>query len=195
MFRIKKIAELTRLYLQMIIKEGDQVVDATAGNGFDTLYLAGIVGKSGHVYAFDIQSEALAITQKKLIATDLADRVTLINDGHEKLDLYVKVQVTAVIYNLGYRPGGCREKTTKQATTIKSLSKALLMLKNKGLAVLVIYPGHGEGKIEKDQLLKYCGRLSPREYNVLHLYLANQPNEPPELLVIQRNNFGITGDA
>ncbi len=195
MLKIRKITELAHHYLQLNVREGDRVIDATAGNGIDTLFLAGIVGKSGHVYAFDIQSEALAATEKKLTENRLKGRVTLINDGHEKLDLYVRDQIAAVIYNLGYLPGGNKDKTTKHETTISSLGIALRLLKNEGLAVLVLYPGHGEGKTEKSQLIKYCDQLSPREYNVLHLRLINQPNEPPELLVIQRNLFSKTADV
>ncbi len=195
MLKIRKITELAHHYLQLSVREGDRVIDATAGNGIDTLFLAGIVGKSGHVYAFDVQSEALAATEKKLMENHLKDRVTLINDGHENLELYVRDQVAAVIYNLGYLPGGNKDKTTKHETTISSLGKALRLLKNEGLAVLALYPGHGEGKTEQGQLIKYCGRLSPREYNVLYLHLVNQPNEPPELLVIQRNLFSKTADA
>lgn len=35
------------------VQEGDAVVDATAGNGRDTLWLAKAVGPQGSVYAFD----------------------------------------------------------------------------------------------------------------------------------------------
>lgn len=34
---------------------GDTVVDATCGNGYDTLFLASLVGPHGRVFAFDIQ--------------------------------------------------------------------------------------------------------------------------------------------
>jgi len=195
MLRIRKITELAHLYLRLNVKEGEQVIDATAGNGFDTLFLADLVGKSGQVYAFDIQSEALAITKHKLNEHGIDDRVTLICDGHEKIDLYIQNKVAAVIYNLGFLPGGDRDITTRSETTLNSLSKALPLLKNGGLAVLVLYPGHGEGKTERDHLLKYCYKLLPHDYSVLHLRLINQPNEPPELLVIQRNLFGMPGDA
>jgi tRNA1(Val) A37 N6-methylase TrmN6 len=195
MLRIRKITELAHLYLRLNVSEGDRVVDATAGNGLDTFFLASLVGTQGHVYAFDIQSEALAITKNKLSESGLCDRVSLICDGHEKLDLYVKEPVAAIIYNLGFLPGGDRDKTTKAETTLSSLGKALSLLKNRGLAVLVLYPGHREGKTEKDLLLKYCRKLSPRAYNVLNLTLINQPNEPPELVVIQRNLFSPIGDA
>lgn len=195
MLRIRKITELAHLYLQQTINDGDRVVDATAGNGLDTLFLAGLVGTKGHVYAFDIQSEALTITKNKLSESGFGERVTLICDGHEKLDFYIKEQVAAVIYNLGFLPGGDRDKTTRTETTLSSLGKALPLLKEGGLVVLVLYPGHREGKNEKDLLLKYCCKLSPRAYNVLYLRLINQPNDPPELVVIQRNLFSLTSDA
>ena len=40
------------------IHKGDLVVDATAGNGYDTLFLARAVGPSGTVFAFDRQVSA-----------------------------------------------------------------------------------------------------------------------------------------
>ncbi len=38
-----------------VVQAGDTVVDATAGNGHDTLFLAKLVGPSGAVYAIDVQ--------------------------------------------------------------------------------------------------------------------------------------------
>ncbi len=37
------------------VRTGDVVVDATCGNGLDSLWLARAVGRSGKLYAFDIQ--------------------------------------------------------------------------------------------------------------------------------------------
>ena len=37
------------------VRTGDVVVDATCGNGLDSLWLARTVGRSGKLYAFDIQ--------------------------------------------------------------------------------------------------------------------------------------------
>ncbi len=45
---------------------GDCVVDATAGNGSDTLFLAQSVGPRGRVFAFDVQAEALENTRRRL---------------------------------------------------------------------------------------------------------------------------------
>jgi len=45
---------------------GEVVIDATAGNGHDTLFLAQQVGASGTVYSFDVQEEAIRITGSRL---------------------------------------------------------------------------------------------------------------------------------
>ena len=64
-------------------------IDGTAGNGYDTLFLAEIVGKSGHVYSFDVQEEAIQSTQTKLKEADI-NHVTLIHDGHQHVLNYVQ---------------------------------------------------------------------------------------------------------
>ena len=44
--------------------EGDICIDATAGNGHDTLLLAELVGASGSIIAFDIQEQAVQETKR-----------------------------------------------------------------------------------------------------------------------------------
>lgn len=48
---------------------GDTVIDATAGNGHDTVFLAQLVGRQGRVWAFDVQSSALAFNAGKTSTT------------------------------------------------------------------------------------------------------------------------------
>ena len=48
------------------VKEGDLCIDATMGNGNDTLLLSRLCGEKGHVLAFDIQEIALANTRERL---------------------------------------------------------------------------------------------------------------------------------
>ena len=87
---ITKITDINKLFLEKIINKGDIVIDATMGNGYDTMYLANIVGENGFVYSFDIQEEAIKSTKKKLEKENLCDRVKLILDGHENMDKYVE---------------------------------------------------------------------------------------------------------
>ena len=62
---INKVTEVNKIYLENIINEDDVVIDATMGNGYDTVYLAKKVGPKGKVYAFDVQEEAIKSTSKK----------------------------------------------------------------------------------------------------------------------------------
>ncbi|KNY25363.1 rRNA methylase [Pseudobacteroides cellulosolvens ATCC 35603 = DSM 2933] len=91
--------------VDMVVKEGDTVVDATAGNGNDTVFLAKLVGEKGKVYAFDIQEMALQKTREKLVSQGLTQRVELIRDGHENMSKYISEPVSVVMFNLGYLPG------------------------------------------------------------------------------------------
>ena len=79
---INKITEVNKIFLDKIVQKGDVVIDATMGNGYDTIYLGNLVGENGKVYAFDVQEEAIKSTKKKVERDNLTDRVELILDGH-----------------------------------------------------------------------------------------------------------------
>lgn len=189
MFALQKVTDMSHRYLDLVISPGDQVIDATAGNGYDTEYLAQKVGPQGHVYAFDIQTEALTRTAERLRKSALYERVTLIKSGHEKLTDYITEPVVAVTYNLGYLPGGDLRLVTKVQTTIESLSQALSLLNMGGIITITMYPGHEEGNYEKLKLIPYCKKLSTKEFTVLHLELLNRQKQPPELIIVQKQYF------
>ncbi len=180
-------------YLTMAISEGDIAVDATAGNGRDTLFLATKVGPAGQVFAFDIQEEALITTRELLSKKGLLKRVTLVSDNHENLRDYVKRPVSAFIYNLGYLPGGDHELTTEPASVLNSLREALLLVKPGGIISMVFYPGHDQGKLEKNAILPFCRKLPSSYFAVLYSRIINQEHDPPELMVIQKNHFPAEG--
>ena len=83
------LTALAQQHLSEVIQAGDIVVDATIGNGEDTLFLAKSVGKHGSVFGFDIQTLALRITAEKLEQRGLSDRVRLVHKGHEYLGQYL----------------------------------------------------------------------------------------------------------
>ena len=70
-YELKSARYLARDALLQAVNAGDTVVDATMGNGHDTLFLAELVGPEGHVCAFDIQESALEST-RALLAGGLA---------------------------------------------------------------------------------------------------------------------------
>ena len=160
------------------------IVDATCGNGYDTVFLSKKLNKNGKMYAFDIQKSAIEKTKSKF--QDKNVNIEFINDGHEKLDKYIKENIDCIIYNLGYLPGSSKNIITKKETTIKSLELAVDMLANNGLIVIVIYSEHQGGEQEKDAVLDFTSKLNYKKYNVLHYNFINQKMNPPEVVVINK---------
>ena len=189
MFALDRITLLAHAYLDMVLQDGDTVVDATTGNGHDTLYLAQKVGSQGKVYAFDIQGNALAHTASLLDEGKLSNRVTLINESHSSISKHVKGPLAAAVYNLGYLPGGDHSIVTTAQTTCESIKQALVLLKPGGLITITLYPGHPEGRREKEKLISFCENLSPSKYTALHTERLNRQTMPPELLIIQKSIF------
>ncbi|MCY6957806.1 tRNA (mnm(5)s(2)U34)-methyltransferase [Clostridium brassicae] len=168
------------------VMKGDIVVDATMGNGNDTVFLAKLVGENGKVYAFDIQKDALENTKEKIIKQNLDKQVQLIKDGHENIDRYVKEEVQLVMFNLGYLPGKDKKVTTKANTTLVAIEKSLNILRKNGVVILIIYHGHEEGKKEKILIEDYIKNLGQKDFNVIELSFVNQINNPPILIAIEK---------
>jgi predicted methyltransferase len=168
------------------VKEGDTVIDATAGNGGDTLFLAELVGAKGRVYAFDIQQIALNITQQKLISAGLDNRVTLVADGHQNMDRYVAQKVKAVMFNLGYLPGGHHSIGTRGESTAEALNKAMQLLEVNGLITVVVYYGGDSGFDEKDSIMEYIKYIDHKQFIVMKTEFANLINCPPILICIEK---------
>ncbi|WP_144510872.1 class I SAM-dependent methyltransferase [Bacillus sp. FJAT-22090] len=184
--RLKRVLPFAKELLASVIKPGDIVVDATAGNGHDTLFLENLVGVSGHVYAFDVQQEAIQSTSDKLEQAGLIGHVSLIHDGHENVAKYVSGEVAAAIFNLGYLPGSDHEIVTRGASTIKAIESLLHLLKVGGLIILVVYYGHEGGKEEKDALLSFVQQLPQSYAHVLSYQFLNQQNNPPFIIAIEK---------
>lgn len=183
---IGRITELAHYFILLAIRSGDIAIDATAGNGYDTLFLAERVGPNGHVYAFDVQDEALAKTAMRLKYNNLDQRVTLVKDSHCNLSNYFREKASVIMYNLGYLPGGDLKVTTDSTSTLSSLKQALKLLSPGGIITVVLYPGHPEGSLEKEELILFCRNLGAPDFSVIQIELLNRNNKPPELIVIQK---------
>ncbi len=170
------------------VKEGQTVVDCTVGNGNDTVLLAKQVGLKGKVYGFDIQKEALEGTLKKLTCENLDNRVRLIMDGHENIDLYINEKIDFIIYNLGYLPKGNKNIKTKKDTTLVSLKKSLDLLNDNGIILVTCYIGHEGGIEEKDGVEEFLRELNQKVYNVIKYDFINQINYPPILYGVEKSN-------
>lgn len=185
---LEKAVEYSHKLLVEIVKKGNIVIDATVGNGNDTLLLAGLVGKTGKVIGFDVQQKAIDYTYEQLKSNGLEYQVELHQIGHEEVEFFLsnEEKVSAAIFNLGYLPGGNKNITTRKDTTLKSVSTILPFLEMGGLVLLVVYSGHLNGLLEKDALLEYVKKLDQSEFTVLLYQFLNQRNNPPFLIVIEK---------
>jgi len=183
---LTKITEYAKLLMEETIKPGDYVVDATMGNGKDTLFLAKLVGEAGKVFAFDVQPEALQNTTKILQENKVnLSSVALIHDGHQNIDRYIQGEIiSGVMFNLGYLPGGNRNIITKPQTTIIALQKCLDCLKKNGLITIVVYHAHMGGQEEKEEVLSFVRQLEREKYHVLKIDFINQREDSPFLIAI-----------
>lgn len=187
MNRVLRTTDLSHLILSQFLKEGQTVVDATAGNGHDTLFLAGQIGAGGKVYAFDIQKQALENTRNLLSQYKFLDRVTLIADGHEKMLEYIKEPVHCLMYNLGYLPGGDKSVITSFETTLCSLKQGLEILAQGGAVSVTLYPGHQGGDQEAAEVEKFLLNLPSREWHVFTWKKANSSGSAaPYLIIVNR---------
>jgi tRNA1(Val) A37 N6-methylase TrmN6 len=179
------ILETAHLLLAHHLTQDDIVIDATVGNGLDTLFLSPRVS---HVYAFDIQKQAIDQTQK-LIETHQLSNVTLIIDSHEHYARYVP-SFKAAIFNLGYLPGGDKSITTTDETTLRTLKSMLEHLPVRGLIQMVVYTGHPQGKIESEHLSLFLKSLPKEQFIVMNIDLPFQDNQPPYILMIHKKKDG-----
>jgi len=176
------------LWAQLMLKDrlraGDIVIDATMGNGHDTLFLTQCVNPGGHVFAFDVQEAALIETRKRVPA----EMTTLIHSGHETmrehLPPHLHGQISAIMFNLGYLPGTDKTRITRVETTMIAVREALDLLKAGGLLSIVVYPGHDGGAEEGRQISAWAATLDARHYEVQHLRPVNRAAAPPELWVV-----------
>lgn len=177
---------LIHLLLRQHIQPGSRVVDATCGNGKDTLLLAELVGENGCVWAFDIQQEALLRTKQRLDEAGLSDRVVLVNVGHEQLAADVSVPINAAVFNLGWLPGGDRRVVTGPDTTLPALGSALQLLAPGGLLAITCYPGHAGGDTETDAVLAWSAGLAANRFHVWRMGQLNVASSAPFCLLIQK---------
>lgn len=183
---LPRVTEIAHLLVKRCLTSGGHAIDATVGNGHDTGFLAGLVGPEGRVDGFDIQPEAIARTRERTLGLP---QVHLHHLGHERMGERVPERVDVVMFNLGYLPSGDKSVITLPASTLPALDAALALLKEGGLLVVVVYPGHDGGEEEATAVEEWFAGLSPETHRVVH-YGPPQRNdrerESPYLLAAWR---------
>ncbi|TJY40958.1 SAM-dependent methyltransferase [Cohnella pontilimi] len=171
---------------------GDTVIDATAGNGVDTLFLAQTVGRGGAVFAFDVQEAALERTKRRLADSAAAESlapVTLLRAGHERMSELIPASlhgyVRAVMFNLGYLPGTDETLITVPETTLPALEAALGLLAPGGVLTAVLYPGHAGGDTEAAAVERWASALPGSRAQTV-VYRFSQKRSAPFVIAVEK---------
>jgi hypothetical protein len=173
-----------------ILRPGDIAIDTTVGNGHDTAFLAEQVGPSGRVYGFDIQQAAIDSTLEKFRQNEHSDCLVLLHASHadmgEKISADLHGKINAIMFNLGYLPGGDKNVITLTDSTLAALNAASRILAVNGIITLMAYPDHQGGDQETNQVKIWCERLNPKQFKVSTIYSTAHKESAPRLFVISK---------
>lgn len=169
---MKPHIEVARSLWLQHVKPKARVIDATVGNGHDTLFLAHLLNGEGELIGYEIQDQALQNTEMRLasLSKNLRQVIRLKRQSHVHFD---EKNVDLIVYNLGYLPGGDKSLTTQSATTLKSIQHALEIISEKGAISITFYPGHPEGEVEKNTTLQYLKVLPIDKWRISHFRWLN----------------------
>lgn len=177
-----RVTERAHTLAQEILRLGDIALDATAGKGRDTAFLAQHVGLTGHVHGFDVQPEAITATHNLCDLAGLADRITLHHRSHAELATSLppehRGQLGIAIFNLGYLPGGNPDIVTRPDSTLQALRAARRELRAGGRIICVAYTGHAGGQEESDIVLAFAKECAQAGDAVQHIGRDPNPGRP-----------------
>ncbi|MDO5135420.1 MAG: class I SAM-dependent methyltransferase [Eubacteriales bacterium] len=180
-----QITTWCRHFVKDHVKEGDICIDATAGNGWDSLLLSRCCGKTGRVTSFDIQPMAVARTKERLMEQAPWRNWRVVLDSHRNMDFYEEQgTVSCIMFNFGYLPGGDHSVSTNPVTSIQALSLSLELLRPGGLLSLCLYSGGDTGFQERESILSWLKTLDFRKYLVIKTDYYNRPGNPPNPVLV-----------
>jgi SAM-dependent methyltransferase len=191
---------LAHLLWSQVVKGGDIVIDATCGNGHDSLVLAdlALTRDSGLLYCIDVQDKAIDSTREKFLAAGYInsfqdERIKFVHGSHADFPLEIKQDsVSAIIFNLGYLPGthgdGDNRITTTTEVTMKAIANALPLLKIGGLLSVMLYRGHPEGARESDACLDFFQKMKIGQWKVFTHTPLNTAKGPILVTVARRQS-------
>lgn len=190
--------EIAHKYWKEFLKPGDWVIDATAGNGHDTLFLAQTLfnplennnlSQGSGLIAIDIQEDAIKTSKNRLkqsLPPQTLDNIFFYQQSHQTFPtLALEHPISLIVYNLGYLPGSDKKVKTLSPTTLSSLENAVKLLNINGMISIMCYPGHPEGAEEEAHILDWCKNLSPKDFQICYHSQTNKPKSPT-LIILHR---------
>ncbi|MFI3169165.1 MAG: GNAT family N-acetyltransferase [Faecalibacterium sp.] len=156
-------------------------IDATCGNGHDSLFLAQLLPEEGQLLALDLQPEAIAQTAARLESAGVpTTQYTLLCDDHANLTRHAaQGSADAILFNFGWLPGADHTVFSAAQSSLPALEAALTLLKKGGILSAILYSGQGIGSTEKEAILAWMRRLPLTEYTVLICEFANWAQTAP----------------
>lgn len=183
---VLKATKMAQNFVKAVLNDDDVAVDATLGNGNDTIFLSNQL-PMGRVYAFEIQKNAVDKFNMFLNKNNI-NNITVIHDGHENMKKYINESPAAIMFNLGYLPGGDEKIITKPDTTLKAIEDAMEILKPGGIITIAVYTGHEGGKEEGETIEDYVKGINPKQFSTMTIKFTNRANSAPFLIVIEKND-------
>jgi hypothetical protein len=196
--------DIAQKHWSKILSSGDTVIDATAGNGHDTLNLVEQISwvGGGTLTACDIQLSAIEAS-KTLLKDRLKMKVieespsmwlclpfqtqpklsgSVVLHWHHGCHLdFIRslppTSVKLVVFNLGYLPGGDKSIVTLSDTTVSTLREATAVLEPGGCISVTCYPGHAEGESEERAVVSFASSLPQQTFSSYWHQWINQRNK------------------
>ena len=162
---VKRVHELV-----LKVEKKKVAIDATVGNGYDTLFLANHFDK---VIGIDIQPLAIKRSKEK---TQNLSNVELYLDDFNNIANYQYANV--ILFNLGFLPGSNRKIKTQDFTSEQAIKNAYNIVD--GLLLIACYVQH-EGGYE--EYLRVCKML---DENKIEYALEDDFENKDKLLIVKK---------
>jgi len=184
------LTEVAQQVIKPLLSEGMTAIDATVGNGHDTLFLAQCVGRGGQVYGFDIQPKAIDETRRRLRAQGMHEVAVLNLASHAEMAKILPCTlhgvIQAIMFNLGYLPGAEKQIITHADSTLQALDAACLLLAEQAVMTVIAYPGHAGGDEETQRVERWFQQLDPHRYQFNTILSQQQKETAPKLFVLRK---------
>ena len=190
MLNLSALLQMAHTVWRDVVSPGDTVLDATAGNGHDTLFLAGLVAPAGLVLALDRQKDALDRTYNRLSEAGLAGQVRLLSGVHREMARILAVveahSLALAVFNLGFLPGSDKRVRTDAASTLAALDAVWPLLRTGAILSVHTYSGHEGAQEEADAVATWMKALAWRDAQVTACTQWNKPHSSETLYLAVR---------
>ncbi len=206
------VTEIVHDLVRPHVRPGDTALDATAGNGHDTLFLAQCVGPTGRVFAWDIQPLAIERTAA-LLTKHGVTCVELKLGDHAELDLSplsvserglggevwpvlpsdhpghagrAGWELAAAMFNLGYLPASDRSIATTAESSVRAIRAAAEHLRPGGILTVLVYVGHSGGAEEAAAVGELLRGMPIGDFDLGEVAIPGGRSTPPQLFALVR---------